>query len=64
MELRSRSELALDADGRTAHRFLHFPDENLWVLSPQHAAIWYGAVSVFLAEHVLGEAREYPALLG
>ena len=27
-ELRSRSELALDADGRTAHRFLSFPDEN------------------------------------
>ncbi len=63
-ELLSRSGLALDADGRTAHRFLYFPDENHWVLSPQHAAIWYGAVFAFLAEHVLGEATEYPELLG
>ena len=63
-ELLSRSQLALDADGRTPHRFLYFPDENHWVLSPQHAAIWYGTVSAFLAEQVLGEARAYPELLG
>ncbi|MFT4226536.1 S9 family peptidase [Micropruina sp.] len=63
-ELLSRSQLALDAEGRTPHRFLYFPDENHWVLSPQHAAIWYGTVSAFLAEHVLGEARQYPELLG
>lgn len=63
-ELLSRSQLALDAEGRTAHRFLYFPDENHWVLSPQHAAIWYGTVSTFLAEHVLGDARQYPELLG
>ncbi len=63
-ELLSRSQLALDAEGRTPHRFLYFPDENHWVLSPQHAAIWYGTVSAFLAEHVLGEPSEYPAQLG
>ncbi|MCW3158266.1 S9 family peptidase [Micropruina sonneratiae] len=63
-ELLSRSTLALDADGRTPHRFLYFPDENHWVLTPQHAAIWYGTVSAFLAEHVLGEPKEYPDLLG
>jgi len=30
--------------GRTApapHRFLYFPSENHWVLTPQHAKIWY-----------------------
>lgn len=63
-ELLSRSQLALDAEGRTPHRFLYFPDENHWVLTPQHAAIWYGTVSAFLAEHVLGESASYPELLG
>ena len=54
-----------DGDPETMpHRFLYFPDENHWVLSPQHAAIWYGTVSAFLAEHVLGEAQDYPELLG
>ena len=63
-ELLSSSQLALDDEGRTPHRFLYFPNENHWVLSPQHAAIWYGTVSAFLAEHVLGEAPDYPRLLG
>lgn len=63
-ELVSRSKLAMDDQGRTPHRFLYFPDENHWVLSPQHAALWYGTVSAFLSEHVLGEAKDYPELLG
>ncbi|MFT3862441.1 alpha/beta fold hydrolase [Micropruina sp.] len=63
-ELLSRSQLAMDADGNTPHRFLYFPDENHWVIGPQHAAIWYGTVSAFLAEHVLGEPVPYPKLLG
>ena len=63
-ELLSSSQLAVDGDGRTPHRFLYFPDENHWVLTPQHAAIWYGTVFAFLAEHVLGEPVEYPRLLG
>ena len=63
-ELVSRSGLAMDESGRTPHRFLYFPDENHWVLSPQNAAIWYGTVSAFLSEHVLGEPKDYPELLG
>jgi dipeptidyl aminopeptidase/acylaminoacyl peptidase len=41
-ELLSKSQLAADQDGRTPHRFLYFPDENHWVLQPQHAKVWYG----------------------
>ena len=63
-ELLSRSQLAMDADGRTPHRFLYVPDENHWVLTPQHAAIWYGTVSAFLSAHVRGEPAPYPELLG
>ena len=45
------------------HRFLYFPDENHWVLSPQHAALWYETVHAFLATHVLGEDWQTPDLL-
>ncbi|MGW8432671.1 S9 family peptidase [Curtobacterium citreum] len=50
--------------GSMPHRFLYFPDENHWVLAPQHAVVWYQTVFAFLAEHVLGEAWERPELLG
>lgn len=63
-ELLSKSQLPADAEGRTPHRFLYFPDENHWILKPQHARIWYGVVEAFLASHVLGEERELPAELG
>ncbi|GAB3269090.1 S9 family peptidase [Sinomonas notoginsengisoli] len=63
-ELISASQLAADDAGRTPHRFLYFPDENHWILQPQHAKVWYGVVSAFLAEHVLGETRELPKELG
>ena len=63
-ELLSASQLAADAEGRTPHRFLYFPDENHWILKPQHAKVWYCVVSAFLAEHVLGEKRELPEELG
>ncbi|MBN9328639.1 MAG: prolyl oligopeptidase family serine peptidase, partial [Cellulomonas sp.] len=53
-----------DDDGRTPHRFLYFPDENHWVLSPRNATVWYGTVLAFLSEHVLGEPTPYPRLLG
>jgi len=59
-ELLSESGLPADEDGRSPHRFLYFPNENHWILSPQHAKVWYQVVSAFLAEHVLGE--EPPAL--
>lgn len=29
------------------HKFLYFPDENHWVLSPQHAIVWYKTVLAF-----------------
>ncbi|WP_077488294.1 S9 family peptidase [Sinomonas mesophila] len=63
-ELLSRSQLAVGEDGSTPHRFLYFPDENHWILQPQHAKVWYGVVEAFLAEHVLGESRGLPAELG
>ena len=44
-------------------KFLYFPDENHWVLTPGNAAIWYETVFAFLAQHVLGEPWRRPALL-
>nr|WP_194720274.1 prolyl oligopeptidase family serine peptidase [Cellulosimicrobium arenosum] len=52
-ELLSASGLPAGPDGETVHRFLYFPDENHWILSPQHAKVWYQVVLAFLAEHVL-----------
>ncbi|MPV38667.1 S9 family peptidase [Georgenia subflava] len=64
-ELLSASGLPQEADGSTVHRFLYFPDENHWVLTPQHAKVWYQVVLGFLAEHVLGGGTaELPELLG
>jgi dipeptidyl aminopeptidase/acylaminoacyl peptidase len=44
-------------------KFLYFPDENHWVLTPGNAIVWYETVLAFLAEHVLGEPWERPELL-
>jgi dipeptidyl aminopeptidase/acylaminoacyl peptidase len=44
-------------------KFLYFPDENHWVLTPGNAAVWYETVIAFLAEHVLGEEWRRPELL-
>jgi dipeptidyl aminopeptidase/acylaminoacyl peptidase len=44
-------------------KFLYFPDENHWVLTPGNATVWYETVLAFLAEHVLGEKWQRPALL-
>lgn len=63
-ELLSKSRLAADQDGHTPHRFLYFPDENHWVLQPQHAKVWYQVVEWFLARNVLGKDIELPAELG
>ncbi|MHA7154496.1 S9 family peptidase [Arthrobacter sp. TMN-50] len=63
-ELLSRSRLAADEQGRTEHRFLYFPDENHWILKPQHAKVWYGVVRHFLAHHVLGKHATLPPELG
>ncbi|MFF2268403.1 prolyl oligopeptidase family serine peptidase [Cellulosimicrobium cellulans] len=53
-ELLQSSGLPAGADGETVHRFLFYPDENHWILQPQHAKVWYQVVLAFLAEHVLG----------
>ncbi|MDJ0394499.1 S9 family peptidase [Rhodococcus sp. G-MC3] len=63
-ELLSESGLPADDEGKTDHRLLYFPSENHWVLTPQHARIWYEVVFAFLAEHVLGEAVALPETLG
>jgi dipeptidyl aminopeptidase/acylaminoacyl peptidase len=44
-------------------KFLYFPDENHWVLTPGHAQVWYETVLAFLAQHVLGKDWEQPGLL-
>ena len=44
-------------------KFLYFPDENHWILSPGNAGIWYETVFAFLAQHVLGVSWQRPELL-
>ncbi len=44
-------------------KFLYFPDENHWVLTPGNSTVWYETVLAFLAEHVREEPWERPALL-
>jgi dipeptidyl aminopeptidase/acylaminoacyl peptidase len=44
-------------------KFLYFPDENHWVLTPGNSRVWYEAVLAFLDEHVLGHEWRRPELL-
>jgi dipeptidyl aminopeptidase/acylaminoacyl peptidase len=44
-------------------KFLYFPDENHWILTPGNIGIWYETVFAFLAHHVLGEPWQRPDLL-
>lgn len=53
-----------EPDGSIVHRYLYFPDENHWILKPQHAVVWYETVFAFLAQHVLGEEWKRPVDLG
>ncbi len=59
-ELLSSSALPADQNGSTAHRFLYFPNENHWIMTPQHAKVWYAVVTQFLNQHVLGEQESPP----
>ncbi|MDR0436355.1 MAG: prolyl oligopeptidase family serine peptidase [Propionibacteriaceae bacterium] len=67
-ELNAHSGLPADANGVSQHEFLYFPNENHWVLTPQHAKVWYQVVLRFLARHVLetpeGELPALPEELG
>ncbi len=64
--LRLWAELAERAEGEGGempHKFLYFPDENHWVLTPQHAKVWYQTVLAFVDHHVLGKDWHTPELL-
>ena len=57
------SERHQGEDGTTPHKFLYFPDENHWVLSPQHTKVWYDTVFAFLTATVRGGTWQIPELL-
>ena len=64
--LRLWSELAdraTTSDGEMPHKFLYFPTENHWILTPQHAKVWYQTVLAFVDHHVLGKDWQTPDLL-
>ena len=44
-------------------KYLFFPDENHWILSPGHIQVWYEAFLNFLDHHVLGDEWQRPGLL-
>ena len=44
-------------------KFLYFPEENHWILTPGHVKVWYATIFAFLAEHVLGRQWSRPELL-
>ncbi|MDB1090003.1 prolyl oligopeptidase family serine peptidase [Streptomyces sp. ACA25] len=60
-DLVSRSRAA---DGTMPHKFLYFPEENHWVLTPQGAKVWYSTVFAFLAHHLRDEEWRLPEHLG
>ncbi|GAB3563723.1 S9 family peptidase [Spelaeicoccus albus] len=51
-------------DGSSDNKFLYFPNENHWVLSPQHVKVWYDTVLAFLDVHVHGKDWARPGALG
>jgi dipeptidyl aminopeptidase/acylaminoacyl peptidase len=61
--LRLWSDLGGRPGNLAGTKFLYFPDENHWVLTPGNAAIWYETVFAFLAQHVLGQPWRRPELL-
>jgi dipeptidyl aminopeptidase/acylaminoacyl peptidase len=61
--LRLWADLSAQLAPEAAPKFLYFPDENHWILTPGHAVVWYETVLAFLAQHVLGEPWHRPGLL-
>ena len=53
-----------DAQGRSRHRYLYFPDEGHWIQGRGNAQVWYETFLGFLDEHVRGTEWERPATLG
>ncbi|MEV6109859.1 S9 family peptidase [Streptomyces sp. NPDC051940] len=44
-------------------KYLYFPDENHWILTPNNIHLWYAAFLGFLDHHVLGLPWNRPELL-
>jgi dipeptidyl aminopeptidase/acylaminoacyl peptidase len=44
-------------------KFLYFPDENHWILSPGNARVWFETILAFLDHHVRGEKWQRPDLV-
>ncbi|HEV7862503.1 MAG TPA: S9 family peptidase [Acidimicrobiia bacterium] len=44
-------------------KFLYFPDENHWIMKPQHARVWYETVLAWLDHYLLGKEWQRPAVL-
>ncbi|MGO1228754.1 alpha/beta fold hydrolase [Brachybacterium sp. AOP42-C2-15] len=63
-DLHEFSATPRDAEGRTQHRYLYFPDEGHWIQGRGNAQVWYETFLGFLDEHVRGEAWQRPATLG
>ena len=63
--LRLWAELTERHDGGEGipHKFLYFPDENHWILTPQHAKVWYETVFAFLATTVHDQPWQVPDIL-
>ena len=52
------------ANGKSAHRYLYFPDEGHWILGRGNAEAWYKVFCNFLDVHLRGVPEEYPSELG
>jgi poly(3-hydroxybutyrate) depolymerase len=63
-DLHAFSATPRDAEGRTRHRYLYFPDEGHWIQGRGNAQVWYETFLGFLDEHVRGEDWQAPATLG
>lgn len=44
-------------------KFLYFPDENHWILTPGNIKVWYETVWAFLSRYVLAKPWRRPELL-
>ncbi len=63
-DLHAFSATPRDAEGRTQHRYLYFPDEGHWIQGRGNAQVWYETFLGFLDEHVRGQGWQAPATLG
>ena len=63
-DLHEYSATPRDAQGRSLHRYLYFPDEGHWIQGRGNAQVWYETFLGFLDTHVRGTAWERPATLG